>query len=109
MNNSIEIYSSQDGSIQLNVKLENDTVWLNRQQMAELFGRDKTVITRHINNCFKEHEVDPKVGSAKFALPMEHSAIQGKIQIQHVTYYNLDVIIFVGYRVKSLQGTRFRQ
>ena len=109
MNNSIEIYRSQDGSIQLNVKLENDTVWLNRQQMAELFGRDKTVITRHINNCFKEHEVDLKVGSAKFALPMEHGAIQGKIQIQHVTYYNLDVIISVGYRVKSLQGTRFRQ
>lgn len=77
--------------------------------MAELFGRDKTVITRHINNCFKENEADPKVGSAKFALPIEHGAIKEKIQIHQVTYYNLDVIISVGYRVKSKQGVAFRK
>lgn len=58
MNNSIEIYRSQDGSVQLNVKLENETVWLTQSQMAELFGRDRTVITRHINNCYKEGELD---------------------------------------------------
>lgn len=104
MNNSIEIYRSQDGSIQLNVKLENKTVWLTQSQMAELFGRDRTVITRHINNCYKEGELDKNITCAKFA----H---MGKDQDQtyETTMYNLDVIISVGYRVKSIQGTRFRQ
>ena len=104
MNNSIEIYRSQDGSVQLNVKLENDTVWLSQSQMAELFGRDRTVITRHINNCYKEGELDKNITCAKFA----H---MGKDQDQtyETTMYNLDVIISVGYRVKSIQGTRFRQ
>ena len=104
MNNSIEIYRSQDGSVQLNVKLENDTVWLTQSQMAELFGRDRTVITRHINNCYKEGELDKKITCAQFA----H---MGKDQDQtyETTMYNLDVIISVGYRVKSIQGTRFRQ
>lgn len=104
MNNSIEIYRSQDGSVQLNVKLENDTVWLTQSQMAEFFGRDRTVITRHINNCYKEGELDKNITCAKFA----H---MGKDQDQtyETTMYNLDVIISVGYRVKSIQGTRFRQ
>ena len=104
MNNSIEIYRSQDGSVQLNVKLENDTVWLTQSQMAELFGRDRTVITRHINNCYKEGELDKNITCAKFA----H---MGKDQDQtyETTMYNLDGIISVGYRVKSIQGTRFRQ
>ena len=104
MNNSIEIYRSQDGSVQLNVKLENETVWLTQSQMAELFGRDRTVITRHINNCYKEGELDKNITCAKFA----H---MGKDQDQtyETTLYNLDVIISVGYRVKSIQGTRFRQ
>lgn len=104
MNNSIEIYRSQDGSVQLNVKLENDTVWLTQSQMAQLFGRDRTVITRHINNCYKEGELDKNITCAKFA----H---MGKDQDQtyETTMYNLDVIISVGYRVKSIQGTRFRQ
>lgn len=104
MNNSIEIYRSQDGSVQLNVKLENDTVWLTQSQMAELFGRDRTVITRHINNCYKEGELDKNITCAKFA----H---MGKDQDQtyETTMYNLDVIVSVGYRVKSIQGTRFRQ
>ncbi len=104
MYNSIEIYRSQDGSVQLNVKLENDTVWLTQSQMAELFGRDRTVITRHINNCYKEGELDKNITCAKFA----H---MGKDQDQtyETTMYNLDVIISVGYRVKSIQGTRFRQ
>ena len=104
MNNSIEIYRSQDGSVQLNVKLENDTVWLTQSQMAELFGRDRTVITRHINNCYKEGELDKNITCATFA----H---MGKAQDQtyEPTMYNHDVIISVGYRVKSIQGTRFRQ
>ena len=67
MNNSIEIYRSQDGSVQLNVKLENETVWLTQSQMAELFGRDRTVIARHISNCYKEGELDKNITCAKFA------------------------------------------
>lgn len=104
MNNSIEIYRSQDGSVQLNVKLENETVWLTQRQMAELFGRDRTVIARHINNCYKEGELDKNITCAKFA----HMG-KDQDQMYETAMYNLDVIISVGYRVKSVQGTRFRQ
>mgnify|MGYP002678934994 CR=1 FL=1 len=104
MNNPIEIYRSQDGSIQLNVKLENETVWLTQSQMAELFGRDRTVIGRHINNCYKEGELDKDITCAIFA----HMGKE-QDQLYETAMYNLDVIISVGYRVKSIQGTRFRQ
>ena len=104
MNNSIEIYRSQDGSVQLNVKLENETVWLTQSQMAELFGRDRTVIARHINKCYKEGELDKNITCAKFA----HMG-KDQDQMYETAMYNLDVIISVGYRVKSVQGTRFRQ
>ena len=103
-NSSIEIYRSPEGNIELNVKLENDTVWLTQSQMAELFGRDRTVISRHVNNCFKEGELDPNITCAKFA----HMGIDGD-QTYETTMYNLDVIISVGYRIKSINGTRFRQ
>lgn len=101
---SIVIYATEDGSTNLQVKMENETVWLSVNQMAELFGRDRTVITRHINNCFKEGELDRNITCAKFA----HMGQDGD-QIYETTMYNLDVIISVGYRVKSVNGTRFRQ
>ena len=101
---SIVIYATEDGSTNLQVKMENETVWLSINQMAELFGRDRTVITRHINNCFKEGELDRNITCAKFA----HMGQDGD-QIYETTMYNLDVIISVGYRVKSVNGTRFRQ
>lgn len=105
MNNSfIEIYRSPEGDVQLNVKLENDTVWLTQSQMALLFDRDRTVISRHINNCYKEHELDKNITCAKFA----HMGSDAD-QIYETSMYNLDVIISVGYRVKSVNGTRFRQ
>lgn len=69
MNNSIEIYRSQDGSVQLNVKLENETVWLTQSQMAELFGKDRTTINRHISNIFKEGELDEFLVCAKMHIP----------------------------------------
>lgn len=106
---SIIIYTTEDGSTSLQVNLKEETVWLTQNQMAELFGRDRTVISRHINNCFKEGELDPKVVCAKFAHTTKHGAIEGKEQTQYIDYYNLDVIISVGYRVKSVNGTRFRQ
>ena len=100
----IIMYTSEDNTISLDVKLENETVWLSQAQMATLFGRDRTVIVRHINNCFKEGELDKNITCAKFA----HMGVDGD-QIYETTMYNLDVIISVGYRVKSINGTRFRQ
>ena len=92
-----------DDSIRLEVRLENDTVWLTLNQMAYLFDRDKSVISRHITNIFKEGELFIDSVVAKFAT----TATDGKVY--QVDYYNLDVIISVGYRVKSKSGTRFRQ
>lgn len=103
-NKTIEIYRSSDGTIELNVTMEGDTVWLTQEQMSRLFGRDRTVVLRHINNCYKEHELDKNITCAKFA----HMGKEGD-QVYNTSYYNLDVIISVGYRVKSLEGTRFRQ
>lgn len=100
MNNSIEIYRSQDGSVQLNVKLENETVWLSANQMAMLFDRDAKTIRKHINNVFADGELT-KESNTHF-LRVANSD-------KPVPFYNLDVIISVGYRVKSQQGTRFRQ
>ena len=100
----IVIYATEDGSTNLQVKMVNETVWLSTSQMAELFGRDRTVITKHINNCFREGELDRNITCAKFA----HMGKDGD-QIYETTMYNLDVIISVGYRVKSVNGTRFRQ
>ncbi|MBE6225339.1 MAG: cytochrome C biogenesis protein CycH [Bacteroidales bacterium] len=103
-NSSIEIYRSPEGTVELDVKLENETVWLTQEQMSILFGRDRTVITKHINNCYKEGELDKNITCAKFA----HVG-QDRDQVYETQMYNLDVIISVGYRVKSVNGTRFRQ
>ncbi len=100
--NAIEIYQTEDGQTQVDVRFEQDTVWLNRQQFAQLFDRDIKTIGKHINNVFKEGELQKKAVVAKFA----KTAADGKMyQVEH---YNLDVIISVGYRVKSQQGTQFR-
>ena len=105
-NNAIVIYQSEDGRIQLDVKLEEETVWLNRQQMAELFDRDVKTIGKHINNALKEElENDPST-VAKFATVQKEGE---RFVSRSVEYYNLDVIISVGYRVHSKHGVRFRQ
>jgi prophage maintenance system killer protein len=106
--NKIVIYQTEDGQTQIDVRLENDTVWLSQAQMAELFQKDRTVITRHINNVFKEGELVKEQVCAKFAHTTQHGAIEGKTQVQEYVLYNLDVIISVGYRVKSKRGTAFR-
>lgn len=105
----IVIYQSGNNQIEVSVQFENETVWLSQKQMAELFQRDRTVITRHIANVFKEGELDKNVVSAKFALTTQHGAIKGKEQLSETECYNLDLIISVGYRVKSPQGVKFRQ
>jgi len=107
-NDKIVIYQTDDGQMRIDVRMENETVWLSQQQMAELFQKDRTVIGRHINNVFKEGELDENVVCAKFAHTTQHGAIPSKIQRQEITLYNLDVIISVGYRVKSKRGTQFR-
>ena len=99
----IEIYRDNKGESEFKVLLENDTVWLRREQITALFGRDRTVVGRHIANIFKESELEQDAVCAKFA----HTAKDGKTY--QVDHYNLDVIISVGYRVKSQQGVHFRQ
>ena len=93
-----------DETIRLEVRMGEDTVWLTQQQMAELFQRDQSVIARHIRNIYKEEELKEEGTYAKFAY-MGHDGLQ----LYEVTHYNLDVIISVGYRVKSKRGTKFRQ
>ena len=106
--NEIILYQSKELLSRIEVRIENETVWLSKEQMATLFGRDRTVIGRHINNIFKEKELEKELVCAFFALTTQHGAIKGKTQITNVEYFNLDVIISVGYRVKSKQGTQFR-
>ena len=105
---SIVLYTTDDGRTQLEVKLERDTVWLTQSQMAVLFGRDRTVITRHIRNIFKEGELEESLVCAKNAQPKKYGRRNDFEQITETTFYNLDVIISVGYRVKSIKGTKFR-
>lgn len=106
LNNQIVIYQSKDGKIQLDVKLENETVWLNRQQLSELFGRDIKTIGKHINNALKE-ELDDAISTvAKFTTVQT----EGNREVtRSIAYYNLDMIISVGYRVKSKRGVEFRR
>ena len=104
----IIIYQSDEG-VKLDVRLENRTVWLNIEQIAQLFNKGRSTINEHILNIFKEGELDEKVVCRKFRHTTQHGALEGKMQSKEVKYYNLDVIISVGYRVKSIQGTRFRQ
>ena len=105
----IIIYQSDDGGIRLDVRLEDETVWLTQEQLCLLFGKAKATISEHISHIFSEGELDPKVVVRFFRITTQHGAMEGKTQTREVAFYNLDVIISVGYRVKSIVGTRFRQ
>lgn len=99
------IYQTEDGQTKIDVRMDNDTVWLSLDQMAELFQRDKSTISRHIKNVFQEGELTEDATVANFATVQS----EGDRQVsRNITYFNLDVIISVGYRVKSLRGTQFR-
>jgi len=106
MNSSdIKIYQVEDGKTEIQVKLHNETVWLNLMQISELFERDKSVISRHINNIYKENEIDRVATVANFATVQT----EGNRKINRfVDYYNLDAILSVGYRVNSSRATQFR-
>lgn len=101
----IIIYQTGDGLTKINVNMCNETVWLSLEQMAELFQRDKSTISRHINNVFKEGELDRKATVAYFATVQKEG---DRLVERNIEYFNLDVIISVGYRVKSVRGTQFR-
>lgn len=104
----ILIYQAPDGTIRIDVRLEDETVWLSQDHMAQLFGKSKKTISEHIRNIFDEGELDEQVVIRKFRTTTRHGAIEGKTQSKEVNFYNLDVVISVGYRVKSQQGVRFR-
>ena len=108
MKNEIVLYSPDEFAEHIEVRLDNETVWLNRKQIATLFGRDVKTIGKHLNNVFSEGELEKSMVVAKFATTTQHGAIKGKTQTIPTEFYNLDVIISVGYRVKSKQGTQFR-
>ena len=108
MKNEIILFETEDKSITLPVQVSADTVWLNRSQLAELFGRDVKTIGKHIGNVLKE-ELEESEVVAKFATTTRHGAIEGKTQTHLTEYYNLDMIISVGYRVKSKRGVEFRR
>jgi hypothetical protein len=105
---SFILYTSQNRDVKIDVLLQDETVWLSQKAMQELFGKAKQTISEHIRNVFKEGELDEQVVVRKFRTTSQHGAIQGKTQENEVKFYNLDVIISVGYRVKSHQGTQFR-
>ena len=106
--NELILFETEDRSVTLTVPVNQEMVWLSRNQMAELFDRDIKTIGKHINNALKE-ELDNQVVVAKFATTTEHGAIEGKTQTHMTDFYNLDVIISVGYRVKSKRGVEFRK
>ena len=107
MKNEIIIFENQD--VKLEVNMKDETVWLSLDQMAKLFDRDRTVITRHVNNIFSVGELDKKEVCAKFAHTTRHGALSDKTQTRELDYYNLDMIISVGYRVNSKRGVEFRK
>ena len=106
---TVVIYRSADNAVQLDVQLADETVWLTQAQIALLFQKAKSTISYHITNIFKEGELDEQVVVRKIRITTPHGAMSDKTQSDELNLYNLDVIISVGYRVHSVQGTRFRQ
>ncbi len=106
--NEILLYTTPNGKVKVEIYLQNETIWLTQQKIADLFGVDRTVITKHIGNIFKEGELNEAVVGANFAHTTQHGAFKGKTQETVAKYYNLDLIIPVGYRVNSTRATAFR-
>lgn len=103
------LYNTPEYSEKVQVVIKDETLWMTQKAMAELFGVDKSSISRHLKNIFETRELEEKVVVAKIETTTQHGAIEGKTQTTETNFYNLDAIISVGYRVNSLQATRFRQ
>ncbi|MEK7213881.1 MAG: virulence RhuM family protein [Patescibacteria group bacterium] len=108
-NSQIVIYKDKNGNIKIDVRFDGDTVWLTQDTIATLYDKGRSTVTEHIQNVFQEGELEEKVVCREFRRTTVHGAIKGKTQETTVKYYNLDLIIAVGYRVKSSQGTAFRK
>jgi len=106
--NEILLYTTPNGKVKVEIYLQNETIWLTQQKIADLFGVDRTVVTKHIGNIFKSGELNEQLVCANFAHTTQHGAIAGKTQESITKFYNLDAIISVGYRVNSSQATAFR-
>lgn len=106
--NEILLYTTPNGKVKVEIYLQGETIWLTQQKIADLFGVDRTVVTKHIGNIFKSGELTEQVVCANFAHTTQHGAIKGKTQETVTKFYNLDAIISVGYRVNSSQATAFR-
>jgi len=102
------LFKTEDDKISVDVRFEDETVWLSQEQMATLFGKSSSTITEHIQNIFKEGELIEELVCRNFRLTTQHGTIEGKTQEVSVKLYNLDVIISVGYRIKSQRGTQSR-
>ena len=109
MNNKLIIYTTEDGKSKINLKLEDGTVWLNQLQIAELFQTTKQNISKHIKAIFEDGELEEKVVVNYQLTTTKHGAIEGKVQSREVAFYNLDMILAVGYRVRSPRGVQFRK
>ena len=109
MESELIIFQSENGALELRTDGGKDTVWANLEQISVLFERDKSVVSRHIKNIFKEEELNKNEVVAFFATTTQHGAIKGKTQTKQVAYYNLDMLLSVGYRVNSKVATKFRQ
>ena len=108
MEDKIAIYKDENNAIQLEVRMDGDMLWLTRQQLALLFGRDYKTISKHINNALKE-ELAGEVVVAKFANTTQHGAIENKTQTHDIEHFNLEMVTSIGYRVKSRRGVQFRK
>lgn len=105
----ILIYQSNDGKTKLDVTLEDETIWLSQKQICELYGKSKSTISEHIKKIFEDEELDEKVVVRNFRTTTKHGAIEGKTQTSDVKYYNLDMIIAIGFKVRSRSGVQFRK
>ena len=108
-NNPLIIYQTEDGKVKIETHFENETVWLNQAQIGELFQKSVKTISEHIRNIFNDGELEEELVIRNFRTTTKHGAIEGKTQTRDVKYYNLDVVISVGYRVKSHRGVHFRK
>ncbi len=105
----IILYQNQDKQIQIEVKLDGETVWLSQDQIAAVFGTQRPAITKHLKNIFNSGELNEEEVSSILEHTTKHGGIKGKAQVRQVKYFNLDAIISVGYRVNSKQAAQFRQ
>ncbi len=106
---SLVIYQGKSGAIEFRGDFERDTIWGTQKQIAEVFGIDRSVVTKHIRNIFKDKELDKKMVCAKFAHTTQHGAIKGKTQTKEIEFYNLDIVLAVGYRTNSVRAIEFRK